>query len=212
MALQLFTKFSPFSLSLSSNFLSPPLRRYPVPIHGFKIPTSSPLPSLSFHRPTKKKGQFPAIFTGNSASAYSLSRKFGVAMASPGSVQKSEEEWRAILSPEQFRILRQKGTEFPNTGEYNKLFEEGIYKCGGCGTPLYKSSTKFDSGCGWPAFFEGLPGAIARHPDPDGRRIEITCAACGGHLGHVFKGEGFPTPTDERHCVNSISIKFTPAN
>ncbi|GLJ24859.1 hypothetical protein SUGI_0475410 [Cryptomeria japonica] len=140
----------------------------------------------------------------------------GSAFASTGSdsmaVQKSEDEWRAILSPEQFRILRQKGTEFPNTGEYNKFYGEGTYTCGGCGTPLYKSSTKFDSGCGWPAFFEGLPGAIKRTSDPDGRRVEITCAACGGHLGHVFKGEGFPTPTDERHCVNSISIKFTPAN
>ncbi|KAG9457479.1 hypothetical protein H6P81_001987 [Aristolochia fimbriata] len=136
----------------------------------------------------------------------------GVVMASSGSVQKTEEEWRAILSPEQFRILRQKGTEYAGTGEYNKFYEEGIYKCAGCGTPLYKSTTKFDSGCGWPAFFEGLPGAINRTPDPDGRRVEITCAACGGHLGHVFKGEGFGTPTDERHCVNSISIKFTPAS
>uniref|UniRef100_A0A0D3G7G5 Peptide-methionine (R)-S-oxide reductase n=1 Tax=Oryza barthii TaxID=65489 RepID=A0A0D3G7G5_9ORYZ len=130
----------------------------------------------------------------------------------PGSVQKSEEEWEAILSPEQFRILRLKGTEYPGTGEYDKLFAEGVYECAGCGTPLYKSSTKFNSGCGWPAFYEGFPGAIARTPDPDGRRIEITCAACGGHLGHVFKGEGFNTPTDERHCVNSISLKFIPAS
>ncbi|PNX80680.1 peptide methionine sulfoxide reductase chloroplastic-like [Trifolium pratense] len=138
-----------------------------------------------------------------------------VAMSSPttpGSVNKSEEEWQAILSPEQFRILRQKGTEYPGTGEYDKLFEEGVYSCAGCGTPLYKSTTKFNSGCGWPAFYDGVPGAINRHPDPDGRRIEITCAACGGHLGHVFKGEGFPTPTNERHCVNSISLKFAPAN
>ncbi|KAG4955811.1 hypothetical protein AAZX31_15G059000 [Glycine max] len=135
-----------------------------------------------------------------------------VAMAAPGSLRKSEEEWRAILSPEQFRILRQKGTEFPGTGEYDKFYEEGVYNCAGCGTPLYRSITKFNSGCGWPAFYEGIPGAINRNPDPDGMRTEITCAACGGHLGHVFKGEGFPTPTNERHCVNSISLKFAPAN
>ncbi|KAL5701591.1 peptide-methionine (R)-S-oxide reductase [Ranunculus cassubicifolius] len=135
-----------------------------------------------------------------------------VAMAGAGSVRKSEEEWQAILSPEQFRILRQKGTERPGTGEYNKHYDDGIYKCAGCDAPLYKSTTKFDSGCGWPAFYEGYPGAIARTADPDGRRVEITCAACGGHLGHVFKGEGFRTPTDERHCVNSVSIKFTPAS
>lgn len=101
---------------------------------------------------------------------------------------------------------------YPGTGEYDKFFDEGIYGCAGCGTPLYKSSTKFNSGCGWPAFYEGFPGAIQRTADPDGRRVEITCAACGGHLGHVFKGEGFNTPTDERHCVNSISLKFVPAS
>ncbi|ESK97785.1 peptide methionine sulfoxide reductase b2 [Moniliophthora roreri MCA 2997] len=126
------------------------------------------------------------------------------------SKSKSEEEWRAILSPEQFRILRQKGTEHPGTGEYDKHSDQGVYECAGCGTPLYKSSTKFNSGCGWPAFFDAIPGAVSRHEDVSWgmRRIEITCTACGGHLGHVFKGEGFPTPTDERHCVNSISLKF----
>ncbi|KAL9285695.1 Peptide methionine sulfoxide reductase B3 [Arabidopsis thaliana] len=134
-----------------------------------------------------------------------------VAMAAPGSVQKGDEEWRAILSPEQFRILRQKRTEYPGTGEYVNFDKEGVYGCVGCNAPLYKSTTKFNAGCGWPAFFEGIPGAITRTTDPDGRRIEINCATCGGHLGHVFKGEGFATPTDERHCVNSVSLKFTPA-
>ncbi|KAA0031414.1 hypothetical protein IC582_000188 [Cucumis melo] len=134
-----------------------------------------------------------------------------LAMSSPNSVQKSEEEWRAILSPEQFRILRQKGTEYPGTGIYDKFYGEGVYHCAGCEAPLYKSNTKFNSGCGWPAFFDGIPGAIKSTPDPDGMRTEITCAACGGHLGHVFKGEGFRTPTNERHCVNSISLKFSPS-
>ncbi|XP_073108451.1 peptide methionine sulfoxide reductase B5 isoform X2 [Elaeis guineensis] len=100
---------------------------------------------------------------------------------------------------------------YPGTGQYDKFFGEGIYECAGCATPLYKSTAKFNSGCGWPAFYDGLPRAINRSPDPDGRRTEITCAACGGHLGHVFKGEGFNMPTDERHCVNSISLKFTTA-
>ncbi|KAF7843061.1 K(+) efflux antiporter 3, chloroplastic isoform X1 [Senna tora] len=127
------------------------------------------------------------------SSLYQAKRPFRggiVAMAAPGSLHKSEEEWRAILSPQQFQILRQKGTEYPGTGEYDKFFGEGIYNCAGCGTPLYKSTTKFNSGCGWPAFYEGLPGAINQTPDPDGMRIEITCAACGGHLGHVFKDMG----------------------
>jgi len=125
-------------------------------------------------------------------------------------VKKSEKEWKAILSPEQFRVLREKGTERPGTGEYEKSTKEGVYTCAGCKTPLYKSSTKFDSGCGWPAFFDAIPGAVKRHEDSSlgMRRIEITCTACGGHLGHVFQGEGFPTPTDERHCVNSVSLKF----
>jgi len=127
-----------------------------------------------------------------------------------GPEQKSESEWRAILSPEQFRILRQKGTERPGTGEYEHHKEQGVYSCAGCGTPLYKSSTKFSSGCGWPAFFDAIPGAVNRHEDKSMgmTRIEIICTACGGHLGHVFKGEGFSTPTDERHCVNSVSLKF----
>ncbi|KAI5604010.1 hypothetical protein BDE02_01G256700 [Populus trichocarpa] len=178
------------------------------------IPNSFTKTHFKFSSPKPTAHSISAA--GFVVSIYQTKRQFRgggvIAMAAPGSVQKSEDEWRAVLSPEQFRILRQKDTEYPGTGEYDKLFEEGVYKCAGCGTPLYRSTTKFNSGCGWPAFYEGLPGAINRTPDPDGRRIEITCTACGGHLGHVFKGEGFPTPTNERHCVNSISLKFAPAD
>jgi len=124
----------------------------------------------------------------------------------------SDEEWRVKLTPEQFKVLREKGTERPGTGEYNKHYEKGVYTCAGCDTPLYTSETKFDSGCGWPAFYDAIPGALEIHEDTSHgmRRTEIVCKACGGHLGHVFKGEGFSTPTDERHCVNSISLKFSP--
>ncbi|CAL9145142.1 unnamed protein product [Musa hybrid cultivar] len=189
------------SLSAAVRTLTPPAR-VPVHVRSFKTPLFHSSPRTPYKTPSKVP-PFPFV---------PPSRLIGVVMASSGPVQKSEEEWQAILSPEQFRILRLKGTEYPGTGQYDKFFADGIYECAGCGTPLYKSTTKFNSGCGWPAFFEGLPGAINRTPDPDGRRIEITCAACGGHLGHVFKGERFNTPTDERHCVNSISLKFVPAS
>ncbi|KAH9924716.1 Mss4-like protein [Fomitopsis serialis] len=132
------------------------------------------------------------------------------AITMSNSKPQSDSEWRAILSPEQFRVLRQKGTERPGTGKYEDFKGEGIYACAGCGTPLYKSTTKFNSGCGWPAFFDAIPGAVKRHDDRSAgmTRTEITCASCGGHLGHVFRGEGFNVPTDERHCVNSISLNF----
>ncbi|RHZ57269.1 Peptide methionine sulfoxide reductase B2, chloroplastic [Aspergillus turcosus] len=126
--------------------------------------------------------------------------------------QRSEAEWRAVLSPEQFRVLREKGTEAPYTGEYDSKYpSKGVFTCAGCNAPLYKASHKFKSGCGWPAYFDSIPGAVTRHTDRSFgmERTEIVCSNCGGHLGHVFKGEGYPTPTDERHCVNSISLKFT---
>ena len=113
---------------------------------------------------------------------------------------------------EQFRVLRQKATEPAYTGEYDSQYPtHGVYTCAGCNAPLYKASQKFKSGCGWPAYFDSIPGAVKRFEDNTFgmTRTEIVCSNCGGHLGHVFKGEGFPTPTDERHCVNSISLKFT---
>lgn len=126
-------------------------------------------------------------------------------------VQKSDEQWRKELTPEQYRVLREAGTERPFTGEYNTHYDNGIYTCAACDAELYKSSQKFDSGCGWPSFDDEVPGAIERKLDKTHGmiRTEILCANCGSHLGHVFN-DG-PTNTGIRHCVNSVSLDFKPA-
>ncbi|OKI65967.1 peptide-methionine (R)-S-oxide reductase MsrB [Micromonospora sp. CB01531] len=123
----------------------------------------------------------------------------------------TEEEWRVRLSPEEFRVLREHGTERPWTGEYVDTKTPGLYHCRACGAELFRSEDKFDSHCGWPSFDDAIPGAVKEIPDNTlgMRRTEIRCARCDSHLGHVFEGEGF-TPKDTRHCVNSVSIRLEP--
>jgi peptide-methionine (R)-S-oxide reductase len=124
-------------------------------------------------------------------------------------IEKTEQEWRAELDPEQYRVLRQKGTEAPFTGEYDHVFEPGTYVCAGCGTELFESDTKYDSGCGWPAFYATKgEDAVAEESDVTHgmTRTEVLCASCGGHLGHVFP-DG-PAPTGQRYCINSAALKL----
>ncbi len=109
------------------------------------------------------------------------------------------------LTPEEERVIIGKGTEYPFTGKYDKFYEEGVYSCKRCNTPLFKSESKFNSGSGWPSFDDAIDNNVLELPDADGRRVEIVCKNCGGHLGHVFRGEGF-TDKNSRFCVNSISI------
>ncbi|MCG5443714.1 peptide-methionine (R)-S-oxide reductase MsrB [Micromonospora sp. NIE79] len=124
---------------------------------------------------------------------------------------RTDEEWRVRLTPEEFHVLREAGTERPWTGEYVDTKTQGVYNCRACGLELFSSDTKFDSHCGWPSFDDAIPGRVKEIEDRSlgAVRTEIRCARCDSHLGHVFHGEGF-TPKDTRHCVNSVSIKLEP--
>ncbi len=129
-------------------------------------------------------------------------------------VTKTDEEWRAILNPQEFHVLRQSGTERAYTGEYWDSHDEGVYACRACGAELFTSNEKFDSHCGWPSFFAPLAGDSVRYIEDNTlgmKRVEVRCATCDSHLGHVFEGEGYPTPTDQRYCINSVSLTLRPA-
>ncbi|MEW1695865.1 peptide-methionine (R)-S-oxide reductase MsrB [Streptomyces sp. NPDC091278] len=128
-------------------------------------------------------------------------------------VEKSDEEWRAQLSPSEYQVLRQAGTEPAFRGEYTDTGTKGVYSCRACGAELFTSSEKFESHCGWPSFFDPKDsGAVELISDTSHGmvRTEVRCSRCGSHLGHVFEGEGYPTPTDQRYCINSISLRLEP--
>jgi peptide-methionine (R)-S-oxide reductase len=129
-------------------------------------------------------------------------------------VNLTEAEWRERLTPDEFQVLRQAGTERPFTGEYTETKARGVYHCRACGAELFRSEAKFDSHCGWPSFYQPVEGDAVTLIEDRAHgmtRVEARCAACGSHLGHVFTGEGYATPTDERWCINSISLTLEPA-
>lgn len=127
----------------------------------------------------------------------------------PDKIIKTEEEWKKELTPEEYHVLREKGTEIPFTGQYDKKFDNGMYVCKACGAQLFASDRKYDAGCGWPSFDQAIPGAVVFHEDNTlgMKRIEVTCARCGSHLGHVFP-DGPAKTTGQRFCINSVSLGF----
>jgi peptide-methionine (R)-S-oxide reductase len=129
-------------------------------------------------------------------------------------LQLSDDEWRKKLNPQEFDVLRRAGTERPFVGEYTDTKAQGVYQCRACGAELFRSTEKFESHCGWPSFFDPADSdAVILRPDHSlgANRVEVVCANCHSHLGHVFEGEGYPTPTDQRYCINSISLRLIPS-
>lgn len=128
-------------------------------------------------------------------------------------VTKTDQEWRQQLNDLEYHVLRQAGTERPHTGEYTDTTTEGVYSCRACGAELFRSDTKFHSHCGWPSFYAPLAEDRVEYLADDTmgmRRVEVRCASCGSHLGHVFEGEGYDTPTDQRYCINSVCLRLEP--
>ena len=158
-------------------------------------------------------GSVFAVWVVNAQSQHSMSTSDHTPAQPHQTVKKSKAEWKKLLTPEQYRIARESGTEAPN-GEVYKQFKKqgaGTYYCVGCNAELFSSKEKFDSRCGWPSFYDPANAKnVKLLTDPDGRRVEVRCAVCDAHLGHVFKGEGFDTPTDQRYCINGTVLKFVP--
>jgi peptide-methionine (R)-S-oxide reductase len=154
---------------------------------------------------SEEKNSKPAMATSNT-----------VPQEPSGKVVKTEAEWQQVLTPDQYRILRKAGTEAPHGKVYQEFKEHGAgsYHCAGCGALLFSSKEKFDSGCGWPSFYDPAKAENVRTKVDRALgmvRVEVVCKQCDGHLGHVFEGEGFDTPTDKRYCINGVGLKFVPA-
>jgi peptide-methionine (R)-S-oxide reductase len=131
------------------------------------------------------------------------------------SVSKTDEQWRRELSREEYQVLRKAGTERPWSGEYVETKTQGVYRCRACNAELFRSNEKFDSHCGWPSFFAPLAQDRVEYLEDrslGAKRVEVRCASCGSHLGHVFEGEGYDTPTDQRYCINSVCLTLEPVN